>query len=176
MKDEDIFAFGAPAAAAQPAPPPVARGSAWRWGVWALLGVAALVLLLVLAGAWALVQGVGSAAEGLQIVVDGKPWSTLHADPGLGFWGLLGVAAGLLALLVVLPVALMLVLLSVAAAVGLALLAVVGALALAALCVLLVLALVLSPLWAVLLLPWLLLRPRRKAGLASGRASAAAHT
>ena len=66
---------------------------------------------------------------------------------------------------------------SVALAVGLSLLAVVGALLLAAGCVLLVLAVLLSPLWGVLLLLWLLRpRPRRQAGLASATPGAAAHT
>ena len=53
------------------------------------------------------------------------------------------------------------------------LLAVVVALVLAALCVLLVLALASSPLWAAIFLLWLLLRPRRKAGLASTAPGAA---
>ena len=173
MKDDDIYAFGAPAATApQPSSMPVRAGVRWRLGLWALLATAALVLLLAVAGAWALMAMIGSAGEGLQVTVDGQPWSILHADSAPGLWSVLGLAAGLLALLVVLPVVLMLVLLSVALAVGLALLAVVGALMLAAACLLLVLALVLSPLWGVLLLLWLLLRPRRQAVLASTGATA----
>ena len=164
MKDEDIHAFGPP----RPATPPLAP-QPWRLRVWLwiLIAVAALLLLLTLAGAAAIVDLLDSSNDGLRVTFNGLPWSTWSADPDFGFWGALGVAAAVMALLLVLPVVLMLVLLSVVVSVGLALLAVVGALLLAAVCVLLVVALALSPLWLAVLLLWLLLRPRRQPALAS---------
>lgn len=158
MNDDDIYAFTpvpTPALAPAAQPPRAARKRP-PW-LWMLLGAALLLAVGVVAGAAALHALVQSSRDGLDIAVNGSPWAFLHADPDLGFFSLLVLVAGLL---VVPPLVLILVLLGVALSVGLALLVVVGAVALAACCVLLVVALVLSPLWGVLLLLWLLLRPR----------------
>ena len=159
MNDGDIHAF---APAAPPAAPSSPKRRRWPW----LLGGTALVLMvLALVGASVLVGLIEASREGLQITINGQPWSTLHTDPELGSFGAGGLAAALVMLLLVLPVVLMLVLLAVALAVGLALVAVVGTVLLAAGCVLLGVALVLSPLWGGALLLWLLLRkPRRTVG------------
>lgn len=157
MNDDDIYAFTpAPTPALAPAaqaPPAARKRPVW---LWMLLGAALLLAVGVVAGAAALHALVQSSGDGLDIAVNGSPWAFLHADPDLGFFsGLVLVAA----LLVVPPLVLILVLLGVALSVGLALLVGVGAVALTACCVLLVVALALSPLWGVLLLLWLLLRP-----------------
>ena len=164
MNDQDIHAFvSTPAATANP------KRRRWPW----LLGGTALVLtVLALVGASALMGLIEASREGLQITVNGQPWSTLHADSDAGLVGVLGVAAALMMVVLVLPVVLMLVLLAVALAVGLALVAVVGTVLLAAGCVLLGVALVLSPLWGGALLLWLLLRkPRRAAPSPAGMAA-----
>lgn len=157
MNDDDIYAFTpAPTPALAPAaqsPRAARKRPVWPW---LLLGAALLLALWVVAGAAALLELVQSSDEGLDIAVNGGPWAFLHADPDLGFFSVLVLVV---ALLVVLPLVLILALLAVALSVGLALLAVVGAVALAACCVLLVVALALSPLWGVLLLLWLVLRP-----------------
>ena len=162
MNDQDIHASAStPAAAANP------KRRRWPW----LLGGTALVLtVLALVGASALMGLIEASREGLQITVNGQPWSTLHADSDAGLVGVLGVAAALMMVVLVLPVVLMLVLLAVALAVGLALVAVVGTVLLAAGCVLLGVALVLSPLWGGALLLWLLLRKPHRAvgGMAAG--------
>ena len=139
MNDGDIHAF---APAAPPAAPSSPKRRRWPW----LLGGTALVLtVLALVGASVLVGLIEASREGLQITIDGQPWSTLHTYPELGSFGAVGLAVAL--------------------AVGLALVAVVGTVLLAAGCVLLGVALVLSPLWGGALLLWLLLRkPRRTVG------------
>ena len=177
MKDDDIYAFGAPPALGPANPtataPATATPSATRsprplWP-WLLLAFGVAVLLLAMAGVSALYELLDGARQGLQVNVDGLPAATLHSDGDFGLMAALGLTAAVLLLLLVLPVVLMLVLLAVALAVGLALLSVVGAVVLAACAVLLVVATALSPLWGSALLLWLLLRrPRHHAAQASG--------
>ena len=164
MNDQDIHAFASTPAA-------VANTKRRRWP-WLLGGTALVLTVLALVGASALMGLIEASREGLQITVNDQPWSTLHADSDAGLVGVLGVAAALMMVVLVLPVVLMLVLLAVALAVGLALVAVVGTVLLAAGCVLLGVALVLSPLWGGALLLWLLLRkPRRAAPSPAGMAA-----
>lgn len=182
MKDDDIYAFGAPPlpeGAPEPVPPTTtpARSQRPLWP-WLLLVFGLAVLLLAMAGVSALHDLLEGARQGLQVSVDGLPVATLHNDGDFGLMAALGLTAAVLLLLLVLPVVLMLVLLAVALAVGLALLSVVGAVVLAAGAVLLVVAAALSPLWGGALLLWLLLRrpktgaaqaPRPNMGTASSR-------
>ena len=169
MSDADIHAVAPPpsrSSSPSAAPP---RRRLWPW---VLGGLALLLTVLALVGASALLGLIEASREGLQITINGQPWSTLHTDPELSAFGAVGVAAAVVTVLLVLPVVLMLVLLAVALAVGLALVAVVGTVLLAAGCVLLGVALVLSPLWGGALLLWLLLRkPRRAAPSPAGVAA-----
>ena len=166
MKDDDLHAFGAPPSRPPVPPTQSARRRVWPW---LLLGAGVLLMLLALAGASAVMALVDSAREGVQITVNGQPWWGPPTERELSIVAVLGVAAALLLLLVVLPVLLILVLLAVALAVGLAMVAVVGAIVLAAGAVLLAVALLLSPLWgAMLLLWWLLRRPRPAAAVPAG--------
>ena len=174
MKDDDIYAFGAPpapepatsVAANETASPARSRRPLWPW---LLLAFGVAVLLLAMAGVSALYDLLEGARQGLQVSIDGQPVATLHNDGDFSLMSALGLTAAVLLLLLVLPVVLMLVLLAVALAVGLALLSVVGAVVLAAGAVLLVVATALSPLWGSALLLWLLLRrPRQGMAQTSG--------
>jgi hypothetical protein len=172
MNDDDIYAFNPPPdKAAGPAPadrPPVRRRRLWPW----LLGAALLFVLLAVTGMVVLATSLlDSAAQEVQVVVDGQPWQ--HDGPAVVAAALAVTAVllavggalllGLLFAAVVVPLVLVLALLGVAVCLlfGLAgpLLAVV------ALAVVL-----LSPLWLALALLWWLLR-RRPSGAASSAAT-----
>jgi len=155
MKDEDIYAFN-PIPPAPP-PPPRPRRRVWPW---LLAGAAALLLLALLASGLALVAWLGGGHEGLQIRIDGEDGLPDAAQGLATALALCGVGFGLL-------VALLVTLFSVGLVLPLTLLLVVAGLALGAggavLALGLVAAVLLSPLWGLLLLLWLLLRPRRAA-------------
>ncbi len=164
ISDDAIYAFTPPPAAGSAPPPRVARRRLWPW---LLVGLALLLAVMVVATALAFNGLLHGVQEGLSINVDGQPW-TLHHDSDWGFFGVLGLLAAVMTLLLILPVILMGVMLAVALTVGLALLAVVAAVALVAAVVLLAAAVVLSPLWGALLLLWLLLRPKRQGATQAG--------
>ena len=164
MNDDDIDAFNPPprpaVAAAAAMPSPAARRGMWPW----LLGAAVLLLLVLTAGpGWALVSLLEDAKDGVEVFANGEPWGAWNGDSagllGTALVALLGVGGALLvALLAVLLVVFLvvflvlpLVLVCVVLAVGLGL---GGALLAAAL----VAAVVLSPLWLLGVLLWLLLR------------------
>ena len=146
----------APASAAGLAEPPR------RAGRWLLAGLLSLVALLVLATTLVLLGLLDGAREGLTFVVDGQPWRL----GSTGDWDIdgstvLGAALAALLVVTVLLTVVPLVLLAAALSAGLALAVGLGA-------VLLALALVLSPVWGLALLLWLLLRkPARPAGAAA---------
>jgi len=150
MKDEDIYAFNpVPKPPAPPAPPR-------RLWPWVLGGALLLTLVLLASGAAALVSLLDSAREGVHISIGGEDWTPgvldglggLAAVAGVGF----GLLVALLCVLLVVPLTLLLVALGLALGVG-------GALLAAGL----VAALLLSPLWLLVLVLWLALRPRRPA-------------
>jgi hypothetical protein len=149
MTDEDIYAFRpVPEGAPPPGPAPAARTPrrVWPW----VVGLMALLALAFAGAAMVALLALGDAAHhGLHITLNGDAWDPAVVDAD--HWGLalLGVAGAMLAVLVVVPLALLLGLLSAALGIGIALLV-----------VLLVAAVVLSPLWVLVLLLWLLLRPR----------------
>jgi len=126
----------------------------WPW----LLGGLLLVLLMVaLAGTAAILTVGREALEGAVIHINGQRWDAGALDVDRLGWGVFGIIAGLLlaGLLVTLVVTLSVTLGLAAAAMGVGL---------ALLAVLAVAAVVLSPLWLVLLLLWVLLRrPRQSA-------------
>jgi len=146
MTDDDIRAFG-PAPAAAPKAP-LLRRRRWRW--W-LFGT----LVALLSMAWLLACAVGLLIDALDpattISIDGQRWelASLRGTHVLGLVFALLIAAAVV--LVVVPLVVLLALLCAALCVGVALLAVLGSLALA-----------LSPLWLLVLLLWLLLRPARR--------------
>ncbi len=164
MKDEDIYAFNPvpppSAAPAPPAPAPKPRRRAWPWVLAALL----LAALLATAGLLVLVaQLFDPVREGIHVQVDGDDVE-LGITHGLGgLMALLGMAAGLfvalLAVVLVVPLTLLLVALALALSLG-------GI----ALAVALVGAVLLSPLWALLLIVWLIVRPGSR-----GRPAATVH-
>jgi hypothetical protein len=152
MKDEDIYAFN-------PVPPPVASPArpARRVWPWVLAGLAALLLVAMVSGGMALLSWLGGAHDGMHISINGDDWQPGWEDGLTGLLAVFGVGLGLL-------VALLVSFLTVGLVVPMVLLLVVLGLALGAggvvLAVGLVVALVLSPLWALLLLLWLVLRRR----------------
>ena len=141
MTDADIHAFTpVPSAAATLRP----RRSVWPW----VLLAAALVLLLIVAAGASAVMGLADAAQdGFHVIIDGDEWRPviLASDPGRLAW--LGVGAAIVVVLFVVPLVLLLAFVAAGLGVGVAMLA-----------MLLAVALALSPLWLVLLLVWLLLR------------------
>jgi hypothetical protein len=166
MQDQDIHAFTPPPSAAPAAP---AKRVRRRWP-WVLGGLLLLSLVLVMT-ALTLLGLLDGVRDGLNVVVDGESWHVftpqgLGGGVGSGVGSAVGVSVALLVMLVVVmlvvPLALTGVLLVVVVAVGLAVLAAALGLAVGLASVLLVLALGLSPLWGVVLLLWLLLRPSRK--------------
>lgn len=151
MNDEAIYAFSpVPEPAAPPKPPKR------RWWPWVLGGIALLSLLLVVSGALTLASLLHSAPDAVHVAIDGDEWVPGVAEGFGGLMAVMGVGIGLLValfcVLLVVPLTLLLVLL----AVGLA----VGGLVLA---LLLVAGVVLSPLWILVLILWLLLRPKPRA-------------
>ena len=151
MKDEDIYAFNpVPTLPAPPAPP---RRRVWPW---VLGGVLVLALALLVSGAVALVSVLDSARDGVHFTIDGDEWTPGILDGVSGLVAVMGVAFGLtvalLCVLLVVPLTLLLVALGLALGLGGVVLA-----------LLLVGGLVLSPLWGLLLVLWLLLRPKRRA-------------
>lgn len=158
MTDDDIYAFhppphASPAAARRPA----GRRRSWPW---LLLAVLVLLALAAAIAAVAVTAGIAlseSARQGWVITVNGERWTPgdfgfdLHSAPEL-----LAVGAALmvavLALLVVVPLSVLLALSAAAVGVGIALLAAAAVVVVA-----------LSPLWLVVALVWLVLRPRRPA-------------
>ncbi len=156
MTDEDIYAFRPVPEAAAPAAPP-RRRPLWPW----LLGAFALLALLVTAACGVALWSIADAAQqGLHLSVNGDDWEPLIVGADHGALALLGLGIATVVVVVVVPVALLLALLAGVLGVGLALLAVVG-------CVGLVAAVVLSPLWLLGLLLWLLLRRRAPARMAA---------
>jgi len=151
MKDEDIYAFNP--VPTPPAPPATPRRRVWPW---VLGGVLLLVLALLVSGAVALVSLLDSARDGVHLTIDGDEWTPGVLDGASGLVAVLGAAFGLmvalLCVLLVVPLTLLLVALGLALGLG-------GA----ALAVLLVAAVLLSPLWMLLLILWLVLRPKRRA-------------
>ena len=143
-------------------PPATARRA--PLGRWLTLGLLAFLALAVLATTLVLLGLLDGAREGLTFVVDGEPWhlgsdGSWDIDGGTVLGAMVGGLAIVTVLATVVPLALLVVLLSVGGALLAAALAVAGSLAV----VLLILALVLSPLWGLLLLLWLLLRKPRSA-------------
>jgi hypothetical protein len=163
MNDDDIRAFGpAPAVSAAPRP----RRRLWPW-----LLAALLVLTLLAAGALAALWAVADSAHpGLHVIVNGQSWDGWDAwaswegwaswtgidgdiGPGRGLGLLLGLLVAALVLLLVVPFTVLfgLALGLMGLAIGLAV--TVGALGAVA-------AVLLSPLWGLGLLVWLVLRRR----------------
>jgi hypothetical protein len=147
MTDDDIRAFGPPLTAAPTALPRHKR----RWP-WLLFG--ALVLLLLVAGLTAalLDLAIDTLDRDTTISIDGQRWqlASLHGAHLLG--AVIALLVTALVALVVVPLVVLLALLGAALGIGVALLALLGVMALA-----------LSPLWMLVLLLWLLLRPARRA-------------
>ena len=145
MSDEAIYAFSP-----VPRPPAPAPRRLWPW---VLGGLLLLSLLALVSGVTALMSMLDSARHGVHVNIDGEDLDVGWSLGSLGLLGLLGGAlgllAGLLALLCVVPLTLLLVALGLLLGFGGVLLGV-GVVA----------ALVLSPLWGLLLLAWLLLRRR----------------
>ncbi len=150
MTDEDIHAF-------QPVPPapPARRRRHWPWLLAGLVLLGALAAA-AMATAW---LGLSDAAQhGLHVQIDGDDWNSAFADGDRlqAHWGLalagviLALTAVFVVVTVVVPTAVLLALLAAALGIGVVLLAVLA-----------VAAVVLSPLWALALLLWLALRPRR---------------
>jgi len=139
-----------------PAPPPP-RPRRRRWP-WVLLAVAVLFVAGVVGGVLALGETLDQALGSVDIRVDGEHLLTVPRGEA-AWWA---VAAALVAALVALVVLLVVVPLSVLLALLAAALALVTALAAALGAVLLAL----SPLWLLVLLVWLALRPRRTSGVA----------
>jgi hypothetical protein len=150
MTDQDIYAFR-PVPEAVTAPP--ARRRLWPWFALAFALLALLVGVACVAALWSLAD---SAQHGLHIRINGDDWDPMIVGGDHWASALLGVGAATVAVLVIVPVALLLALLATALGVGLALLAVLAVLGSVAL----VAALALSPLWLLGLLLWLLLRRR----------------
>jgi hypothetical protein len=148
IRDEDIYAFN-------PVPPPPPRPPRRVWP-WVLAGFVALAVLMAISGATAMAALIDGARDGVHVVIDGDEWAGGHLSVGHGLLAGMGVmlalSAALLVLLVVVPLVLAVALCAVALGVGVALLAVA-----------LVVAAATSPLWGLVLLLWLALRPRRTA-------------
>jgi hypothetical protein len=149
VNDEAIYAFSPmPAPAAAPAPVKPPRRRIWPW---VLGGFALLALLLVITGAVTLVSVLDSAHDGVHVTIDGDEWSPGLLDGFSGLMAVMGVGIGLVVaffcVLLVVPLTLLLVLLGLTLGLGGALLA-----------VLLVAGVLLSPLWMLLLILWLVLR------------------
>lgn len=150
MNDEAIYAFSpVPNAPTAPLKPPAPQRRR-RWP-WVLGGIALLALLLMLAGAVTLISLLDSVHDGVHVTIDGDEWTPGLVDGFSGLMAVLGVGIGLLValfcVLLVVPLTLLLVLLGLALGLGGAVLA-----------VLLVAGVVLSPLWILLLILWLVLR------------------
>ena len=146
MTDEDIYAFR-PVPGTTPESRP--RRRVWPW---ALAAMVLVLLLMAAAGTSALMALSDATRDGFHVVIDGDEWrpTVLATD----HWGLalLGVAAAIFAVLLIVPVAVLLALTCAGLGIGVALLAVLVAAAVA-----------LSPLWLVALLLWLLLRRKPSA-------------
>ncbi len=152
MSDEDLRAFATAPAAKAPRPRRL-----WPW----LLAAGLLLVALVVAGSLvALVSWLDAGREGWHVSIDGEEW---HGGAWEGLLALLGVAGGLgvalLAVGLVVPLALGLA----AAGVALALALGLGGVLLA---VALLLGVLLSPLWGLLLVAWLVWRRRPAATVA----------
>jgi hypothetical protein len=160
MNDDDIRAFG-PAAAVGGVVR--RRRRLWPW----LLG-ALLVLALLAAGALAALWTVADPAHhGLHVIVNGQPWSGWDAGDGWDAWdgmdwrfspghGLiagLGVLVAVFVVLLVVPFTVLLGLLLGLMGLAIGLAVTVGTVGLVA-------AVLLSPLWGLGLLLWLVLRKR----------------
>ncbi len=157
ITDEDIYAFHpVPPAPAQPAMAARPRRRIWPW----LLG-AALLLSLVLAaiGTVALLSLIDGSHGGLHVHIGDEEWEPLWDVGQHGLLALAGSGVALFAVLVVVALVLMLV---VPLSVLLALMGAALGIGTALLAAMAVLLLVLSPLWGLALLLWLLLRPRAR--------------
>jgi uncharacterized BrkB/YihY/UPF0761 family membrane protein len=146
MNDNDIHAFGRPAAAPAQAP----RPSTKRWRLWPWFLGAALVLgLLILLSGWVgLAVLADHAQHGGHVTINGQDWDGGDLD-GLAMAlgstiGGVGVLLAAALVLLVVPLCLLVVLLALGLGVGLALAAALLAIALS---VSLVVGMVLAPLW-----------------------------
>lgn len=149
MTDDDIHAFASPRSA-QPSAPVAGARRARR--PWVLLGVLMLLLLVAASGAavlLALAEGMGG---GVTITVDGERWGPFHPAAELWTLAFVGAGAALLVVLVVVPLSAVVSLLGAVLGLGVALLALLA-----------VTAVLLSPLWLVALVLWLMLRRRPRA-------------
>ena len=167
MNDDDIRAFGPSPALSAVVPK---RRRLWPWLLGALLG-ALLVLALLAAGALVVLWAVADAAHpGMHVIVNGLSWDGWSARDGWSAWdgwdGMDGdisprhgvaallalLVAGLVVLLVV-PFTLLLVLMLTLMGLAIGLAVTLGTVGLVA-------AVMLSPLWGLGLLLWLILRKR----------------
>jgi hypothetical protein len=160
MNTDDIRAFGpAPAAGATPG----RRRRLWPW----LLGALLVLALLVAAAGAALWAVADSAPHGLHVIVNGQAgdgwdgwdaWDSWDGDFSLrhGLGGVLGLLLAAVVVLLVVPFTLLLGLLLGLVGLATGLTVAVGALGTVA-------AVLLSPLWGLGLLLWLLLRRRSPA-------------
>ncbi|HSM23167.1 MAG TPA: hypothetical protein VK876_13285 [Rubrivivax sp.] len=149
MKEDDIPGF-----ASQRGPQPTAPRAVARRGrrPWLLLGVLVLLLLVAASGAavlLALAEGMGG---GLTITIDGERWGPFHPTAELWTLAFVGAGAAVLVVLVVVPLSAVVSLLGAALGLGVALLALLA-----------VAAVLLSPLWLMALVLWLMLRRRPRA-------------
>lgn len=125
----------------------------------ALLALSALLLTLAAAGALlALLQALFSSAEGVQVTINGRPWTPAGLDTLDLLGSTLAVAAGLLCVCGAVALGLLAAAVAVPLALGLALLAVLFGLATPLLVVAALVALLLSPLALVVVALWWLLR------------------
>lgn len=142
----EATAWARPADLSAPAPAKTARPRRWPWAVLTLLTLILVVALAAAAALWHAAEVLGEA-DGLRIVIDGH---TLSLPELTGHHFLILTAALFVigvALMVVVPLAVLLALLSALFGVALAIVVAVGAALLAT-----------SPLWLAVLLIWWLAR------------------
>ncbi len=179
MNDDDIRAFGPSPAVSAGLP---RRRRLWPWLLGALLVLALLVLALLAAGALATWWTVADAGHhGMRVIVNGQPWDGWDVadgwdilgwdilgwdiSPGHGLLAGLGVLVAVFVVLLVVPFTVMLGLLLGLMGLATGLAVTVGAVGLVA-------AVVLSPLWGLGLLLWLVLRRRGPVSTPTARMAA----
>jgi hypothetical protein len=163
MGDDDIHAFGRP----EPLAPPPQPRRRWPWVLLALALLGLVMLLSLGSMVWHEVQGphgiTGLAGLGdWQVGIDEHGW---RADGGIGgvIAAIVAVVVSLLVVAVVVPLVLLGVGLAVGVSLALAALSVVATLGLVLGAAALVLLVATSPLWALVLLLWWALKPRKPA-------------